>query len=329
MNTPDVKGVSELIKSVGSAEEQRQAFGRTFFGTLLGQTVVLAGLLLIYIGSAAVIWRYGSKDLKTFHSDVGEWFWLIFAAPLICILLFSMRPTASLAWRERRLKAAAIGGDALKPSIWHRSLPLVAPAVLLGWIALAIIALPSWIAFEESAAEAGLRKLGANFSEAKSGGLLVELPTQTSDDDLIKEVPLLERLNVAHLYLPLSTFASLEPLKRLTNLSSLNLSNASGITSLEPLKELTNLGLLDLSYATGITSLEPLKGLTNLSSLDLRNDAGVTNLEPLKGLTNLGSLNLNSATGVTSLEPLKGLANLSISAGSISATPPASRAWSR
>jgi hypothetical protein len=52
--------------------------------------------------------------------------------------------------------------------------------------------------------EAALRKLGANFSEAKSGGLLVELPTQTSDDALIKEVPLLERLNVVHLYLPQS-----------------------------------------------------------------------------------------------------------------------------
>src|ERR1700693_5921042 len=213
MNTPDVKGVSELIKSVGPTEEQRQAFGRTFFGTLLGQTVVLAGLILIYMGSAAVIWQYGPKNLKTFHSDVGEWFWLIVAAPFICILLCSMRPTASLAWRERRLEAAAISGDALKPSIWHRSQPLVAPAVLLGWIALAIIALPSWVTFEERAAEAALRKLGANFSEAKSGGLLVELPTQTSDEDLIKEVPLLERLNVVHLYLPQSKFTSLEPLK--------------------------------------------------------------------------------------------------------------------
>ena len=225
----------------------------------------------------------------------------------------------------------------------------VSSVVLLGGIVLASIAIPFWITFEERAGEDALRKLGASFSEAKSGGLLVELPTQISDDTLIKEGPHLEKLDIAHLYLPHSKFTSLEPLKGLTNLSSLDLLDAVGITSLEPLKGLTNLSSLDLSYATGITSLEPLKGLTNLSLLNLRNATGITSLEPLKGLTKLSSLNLNRATGITSLEPLKGLANLSwldlsYATGitsleplsgltslraSISTTPPASRAWSR
>ena len=160
----------------------------------------------------------------------------------------------------------------------------VSPVVLLGGIALASIALPFWITFEERAGEAALRKLGASFSEANSGGLLVELPTQISDDTLIKERPHLERLNIAHLYLPHSKFTSLEPLKGLTNLSSLDLSDAFGITSLEPLKALTKLSSLNLSNATGITSLEPLKGLTNLSRLYLDDATGVTSLEPLKGL---------------------------------------------
>ena len=53
----------------------------------------------------------------------------------------------------------------------------VSSVVLLGGIALASIAIPFWSAFEERAAEAALRKLGASLSDAKSGGLLVELPT--------------------------------------------------------------------------------------------------------------------------------------------------------
>jgi len=117
----------------------------------------------------------------------------------------------------------------------------VAAVVLLGGIALAGIALAFWSTFEERAGEVALRKLCASFSEAKSGGLLVELPTQISDDTLIKEGPHLERLNIAHLYLPHSKFTSLEPLKGLTTLSSLDLLDATGITSLEPLKGLTKL----------------------------------------------------------------------------------------
>jgi hypothetical protein len=105
------KGVGEPIKPVGAMDDQRQALGRTFFGTLLGQTIVLIIMILIYIGSIAVIWLYGSVGLKTFHSDVGEWLWLILSAPFICILVFSLLPTLSLARRERRLKAAAMSGD--------------------------------------------------------------------------------------------------------------------------------------------------------------------------------------------------------------------------
>jgi hypothetical protein len=118
-----IKGVGELIKSVGPTDEQRLAFGRTFFGTLLGQTVVLIGTLLIYIGAVAVILQYWSEGLKNFHSDVGEWFWLILGAPFICILLFSMLPTAWRARRERRLKAAAISGEAQFDATHFRAYP--------------------------------------------------------------------------------------------------------------------------------------------------------------------------------------------------------------
>jgi hypothetical protein len=154
----------------------------------------------------------------------------------------------------------------------------------MGGIVLASIAIPLWRTFEERAGEVALRKLGASVGEAKSGGLLVELPTQISDDVLATEGPHLERLNIVHLNLPHSKLTSLEPLKGMTNLSSLDLSDAIGITSLEPLKGLTELSSLTLINVTGITSLEPLKGLTNLSKLYLNDAKGIKSLEPLKEL---------------------------------------------
>jgi hypothetical protein len=100
----------------------------------------------------------------------------------------------------------------------------VSSIVLLGGTALASIALSFWSTFEERSGEAALRKLGASISDAKYGGRSVELPTQISDDTLTKEGPHLEKLNIARLSIPHAKFTSLEPLKGLTNLSSLDLS---------------------------------------------------------------------------------------------------------
>ncbi len=196
----------------------------------------------------------------------------------------------------------------LKPTVLQHAQPLVAPLVLLGWIVLAVLALPYWMMLQDRTAEDALRKLGATFGQAKSGGIAVAFRS-LGDGVLIKAWPHLERIRPPELSLSgaLDT-TSLEPIKGLTNLSSLTLVD-TGITSLEPLKGLTNLSSLYLRPATGITNLEPLKALTNLSSLDLRLTR-ITSLEPLKGLTNLRGLGLSS-TGITSLEPLKGLTNLS------------------
>jgi hypothetical protein len=212
----------------------------------------------------------------------------------------------------------------LKPSVLRRARPLVAPLVLTGWIALAVLALPAWMHEQERLAKAALQKLGATFGEGRSGGSFVQFPQmKLNDDTLIEALPHLARIGPLELNLSNANITSLEPLKGLTNLSLLSLSLVNGITSLEPLKGLTNLSWLDLSDASGITSLEPLKGLTNLSSLNLSRRAlthlppnfsrttGITSLEPLKGLTKLSSLDLSDATGITSLEPLKGLTNLS------------------
>ena len=197
---------------------------------------------------------------------------LVFAAARPCIersRLYDRSATPS----HRRVPAPAAASSSLAAHSARnigedypvtRTLVLAArvcAVVVLGGIVLASVALPLWNTFEDRAGEAALRKLGASFSEANSGGLLVELPTQISDDTLIREGPHLERLNIAHLYLPHSKFTSLEPLKGLTNLSLLTLINVTGITSLEPLKGLTNLSKLYLNDAKGIKSLEPLKEL--------------------------------------------------------------------
>ncbi len=220
----------------------------------------------------------------------------------------------------------------LKPTVLQHAQPLVAPLVLLGWIVLAVLALPYWMMLQDRTAEDALRKLGATFGQAKSGGIAVAFRS-LGDGVLIKAWPHLERIrppelslsgaldttslepikgltNLSSLTLVDTGITSLEPLKGLTNLSSLYLRPATGITNLEPLKGLTNLRRLDLSQATHITSLEPIKGLTNLSSLTLDN-TGITSLEPLKGLTNLSSLDLSYSTDITNLEPLKALTNLS------------------
>jgi hypothetical protein len=57
-----------------------------------------------------------------------------------------------------------------------RTLVLAARVAAVG-TAVASIAIPLWITFEDRAAEASLRKLGASFGREISGGLLVELPS--------------------------------------------------------------------------------------------------------------------------------------------------------
>jgi hypothetical protein len=102
----------------------------------------------------------------------------------------------------------------------------------------------------------------------------------------------------------------LDPVGRLTDLTSLNLVFCRRIQDLTPLRELPNLTSLDLSFCDGVKDLTPLRGLTNLTSLDLSACAGVQDLTPLGGLTKLASLNLSFCAGVQDLTRLGGLTNL-------------------
>jgi hypothetical protein len=197
----------------------------------------------------------------------------------------------------------------LKPSTVERVRPLVAPVVLLGWIALFVLAVPYWLTLQQNALVAILQEKGGSFTRAKPEGISLSFTGLLDDDELIKTWGALEKLHglKALKFVDYTDITSLQPLEKLTNLSQLTLINAFNITSLEPLKRLTNLNQLTLEDTAG--SLEPLKGLTNLNQLTLKYTDGIANLEPLKGLTNLTQLSLQGS-GITSLEPLKGLTNL-------------------
>jgi hypothetical protein len=215
----------------------------------------------------------------------------------------------------------------LRPTVFQRTRPLVAPLVLMGWIALAVLALPYWMTMQERTAEQVLRKSGVMFAEARGGGIAVVFP-ELSNDSLIKAKPYLQKIAPRELLFQdakeenrfermlevlsgrTSWGTSLEPLEGLTTLRILNLRNATYVTSLEPLKGLTNLRSLSLANAISINSLEPLKGLTNLETLHLTGAWDITSLEPLRGLTHLTELDLTGPRGITSLEPLRELTNL-------------------
>src|SRR5262245_20267842 len=110
MATLDIKQVEPLIKELSTPEEVKKTYYQTLFGSLMGQACLFMGLLAFYFAIVVVLYRYADTPLQAFRDDFGLFFWAILAAPLACILLFQMLPTALRALRERRLKAMIIGG---------------------------------------------------------------------------------------------------------------------------------------------------------------------------------------------------------------------------
>ncbi|MCK5839428.1 MAG: leucine-rich repeat domain-containing protein, partial [Bacteroidales bacterium] len=99
---------------------------------------------------------------------------------------------------------------------------------------------------------------------------------------------------------------TLAPLKKLTGLTSLDISN-SLIDDLTPIRNLTELKSFDCS-GTNISSLEPLHYSEKLIELNIENSA-VSSLEVIKDLTLLEVLNCNH-TAIDNLEPLAEISSL-------------------
>jgi Leucine-rich repeat (LRR) protein len=96
---------------------------------------------------------------------------------------------------------------------------------------------------------------------------------------------------------------SLQPLERLYELKSLNVSHTS-IRDIQPLRNLTSLEELNLSH-TPVSELEPLKYSTNLVYLDVSN-TNVSELNVLRNFSKLRTLRCNS-TLIFDLVPISGL----------------------
>ena len=108
-----------------------------------------------------------------------------------------------------------------------------------------------------------------------------------------------------------------DSLAALTNLTELHM--PGNIESLEPLRNLTNLHTLNIRYSSRLTkenfqSLSLLSGLPNLQQLEAWGANEVTDLSPIGGLTQLTSLAINISGGEIntpiSLAPLANLTEL-------------------
>ena len=122
--------------------------------------------------------------------------------------------------------------------------------------------------------------------------------------------------NLTELHMP-GNIESLEPLRNLTNLHTLNIRYSSRLTkenfqSLSLLSGLPNLQQLEAWGANEVTDLSPIGGLTQLTSLAINISGGEINtpisLAPLANLTNLQTLTLQ--VRVSDLSPLSALTGL-------------------
>lgn len=133
---------------------------------------------------------------------------------------------------------------------------------------------------------------------------------------LLSDVQKITKLEINYQLDGYDVIRDLSGIEKLTNLTVLNLGNASDaqkVTSIEPLRNLKNLTELYLDY-NQVSSLEPISGLKKLRVLNIGGN-NVYNIEPLRNLTNLEKLYIgieyaNGGNNVSNLSPLRGLVNL-------------------
>jgi hypothetical protein len=183
----------------------------------------------------------------------------------------------------------------LKPTPLRRAGPFIAPVTLLGWIALAALALPYWMKRE---AEAVLLRDQVNLAQHDNGTRLLGF---FGDDEKLRRLsPIIASLKGSKsLILAGDEVTNLEPLVGITGLTALRLFTPR-VANVEPLKSLTSLTSLELSDSP-IADVGPLQRLPSLLTLKL-SGTRVAELEPLRGLTSLSDLDL-SRTSVAQVEP--------------------------
>jgi hypothetical protein len=193
----------------------------------------------------------------------------------------------------------------LKPSLFRRIQPFVAPAILFLWIGFIGFFIPDWL--ERHAEQRVLKDMTL---WAIEDGSLSAGPIRAdwfNDEKLLRLIPDLKEVkNLTSLDLSHTRVADIAPLKDFKSLTSLNLSNTQ-VADIAPLKDLKSLTSLDLSL-TEVADIAPMKDLKSLTSLNLL-DTQVADLAPLKDLKSLTTLGLGG-TQVADLAPLKDLTSL-------------------
>ncbi|MGH6837442.1 MAG: leucine-rich repeat domain-containing protein [Methylocella sp.] len=196
----------------------------------------------------------------------------------------------------------------LKPSLFRRVQPFVAPVILALWIVFIGFFIPGWLSRNVEH-----RVMNAMSLTNKDGGLAGRPAISDFDDGkLLRLIPDLKALNsLKSFYLVSTHVADIAPLKDLKSLTTLYL-NDTQVTDIAPLKDLKSLTTLYLGY-TKITDIAPLKDLKSLTILDLGNTQ-VADIAPLKDLKSLTTLYLNDTqvADIAPLQDLKSLAYLSL-----------------
>lgn len=95
---------SELISTLGPSDDHRKEIQRSWFGTLLGQTTVAVGMVIIYFAAIGFLYDYVGDELESLHRSNPLVFYGGIAAPLAFVGIFSLLPAALRARREHRLK---------------------------------------------------------------------------------------------------------------------------------------------------------------------------------------------------------------------------------
>ncbi len=158
-----------------------------------------------------------------------------------------------------------------------------------------------------------LKKLELNLNNLKS---------LYADGNEIAEIavtaPVLKTLNLTD-----NKLATLDGLKDLTTVETLDLSGNNSISDLTPIAGMTKLTGLGLTFtdknpATKLVSIKALEGMTELETLTI-SYTGIKDITPLAGLTKLTSLTLNNSglTSTAALEKLSKLTTIDLSANKI------------
>ena len=192
----------------------------------------------------------------------------------------------------------------LKPSLFRRAQPFVAPTALALWIAFICLIVPDWL--QRNVEQRVMKFMSLTNID---GGLAVSPASHYRFDDekLLRLIPDLKDLkSLTRLDLSGTQVADIAPLKDLKSLTRLDLSGTQ-VADIAPLKDLKSLTDLNLA-ATGVADIAPLKDLKSLTSLEL-SGTKVADIALLKDLTSLTDLSLR-ATGVADIAPLKDLKSL-------------------